>query len=363
MGQLRQRGRIWWLRFYSHGLRIEESSHSRKKGDAERLLKIREADVAKGIRVTAQTGRLTFEEGAGAVVDDYRVNGKRSLRDVECRLRLHLLPFFGQRRMASITTADVRTYTAARLEDGAKPATVNRELAILNRAFRLAEEDEMILRRPKVHMLTEDNVRTGFFERDEFEDVRDQLPTELQRIVEFLYCTGWRTGEVLPLEWGQIDRNAKTIRLEPGTTKNKAARVFPYDVLPELADVIEAQWTERQRLAKKGTICPYVFHRSGQPIRDFKSAWKTACGRAGVPGKLRHDFRRTAVRNLVRAGVPDTVAMKLTGHKTRSVFDRYNVTSEADLREAVSKLAASVGTKKGQSAGSGRVVELDNSRK
>ncbi len=137
-----------------------------------------------------------------------------------------------------------------------------------------------------------------------------------------------------------------------------AVRLFPYgDLLPELQDVIEAQWTETKRIEKeKGIVVPWVFHRRGKPIKNFREAWQSACRKAGVPGRIPHDFRRTACRNLVRAGVPETVAMTLTGHKTRSVFDRYNVTSETDLREAVAKLAT--GTEKGQSAPKGQEARL-----
>ena len=154
------------------------------------------------------------------------------------------------------------------------------------------------------------------------------------------YYTGWRVlSEVLPLEWKQVDREAQTVRLEPGTTKNREARVLPYGMLPELVEVIETAWHEHQSLAQDGVLSPYVFHRDGQRIKDYRRAWKSACKRAGLPDKLVHDFRRTAVRNLTRAGVPDSVAMKITGHKTGSVFDRYNITSEADLWDALGALA------------------------
>ena len=119
--------------------------------------------------------------------------------------------------------------------------------------------------------------------------------------------------------------------------------------------MLDKQRDEHDRLKSEGVICPFVFHRDGRPIKNLRWAWRTACEAAGVPGMLIHDFRRTAVRNLVRAGVPDTVSMRLTGHKTRSIFSRYDITSEADLQDAVGKLAAEKGTKKGQSGRFGRV--------
>ena len=202
MGQLCKRGNIWWVRYYRAGRRHEESSGSERKGDATRLLKLREGDIAKGVPVSAKVGRLGFDEAVADVVTDYRVNGKRSLPDVARRIRIHLAPFFGGHRMASITTADVRSYTACRQEAGAANATVNRELAVLKRAFRLAVQGGKLLHQPHIPMLHEDNVRTGFFEREEFEDVRDKLPEKLQGIVTFGYLTGWRIpSEILPLIW------------------------------------------------------------------------------------------------------------------------------------------------------------------
>ncbi|MGB5390947.1 MAG: site-specific integrase, partial [Thermoanaerobaculia bacterium] len=242
--KVKRQSRVWWVRYYRDGRRYEESSHSTKKTDAAALLKVREGDVAKGLPVTSEVGKLRFDEAAADVVTDYKVNGKRSLRDVETRIRLHLEPFFGGRRMASITTADVRRYVAHRQEEGAANASINRELAILKRSYRLAVQAGKLLHRPHIPMLAEDNTRVGFFEEDEFEDVREHLPEHLRGVVTLAYFSGWRVqSEILPLTWSQVDRDAKTIRLEPGTTKNREARLLPYGLLPELEKVIELQWS------------------------------------------------------------------------------------------------------------------------
>ena len=169
----------------------------------------------------------------------------------------------------------------------------------------------------------------------------------------FAYLTGWRVqSEVLPLKWVQVDRTAKTIRLEVGTTKSRDGRTLPYDLLPELVDLIDVQWREHERLKEAGVICPFVFHRNGKPIRDFRGAWEAACKAAGCPDKIVHDFRRTAVRNFERAGVSRSAAMQVTGHKTESVYRRYAIVSEGDIREAFGKLAStqqpSAATRTGQ---------------
>ena len=342
MGELRRRGNIWWLRYYRNGRRHEESSHSRKKGDAERLLRLREGDVARGVPITPQVGRLRFEEAAADLMTDYRVNGRRSAGHLERRLRLHLEPFFGGRRMAALGSSHVRTYVDARQAAGASNASINRELAVLKRMFTLAIAGGALLHRPHIPMLKERNVRSGFFERDEFEAVRAQLSPALRSVTTFAYLTGWRViSEILPIEWRQIDRRVGTVRLDPGTTKNEDGRLFPYgDLLPELAEMLDEQWHDTKRIEQeRGIVCPWVFHRNGRPIRSLRGSWRAACQAAGCPQRIPHDFRRTAVRNLVRAGVPENVAMQLTGHRTRSVFDRYDIVNEADLHAAVHKLA------------------------
>lgn len=339
----RQKGRsIWMLKYYRDGRAIYESSGTDVKDEAKKELRKREGAIADGRAIAPKAARLRFEHAVRSVEHDYTTNGRRSLGNVETRIRLHLMPYFGGRKMTAITTADVRAYTTDRLKAGAKPASVNRELAILKRAFSLAVKDGTLTAKPHIPMLTENNVRTGFFERDQFEAVRKHLPAPWRSVMTFALLTGWRVrSEVLPLTWAQVDPGAAVVRLEAGTTKNSEGRTFPYGRLPELKVVIAAQERVRDELKAKGTICPYVFpDEQGKRLPAFYSdVWREACRLAGCPGKIPHDFRRTAVRNLVRAGVPEKTAMMLTGHKTRSVFDRYDIVDEKDLADAVARLA------------------------
>ena len=208
MGQLRKRGAVWWIRYYRDGRRHEESSRSTKKGEAARLLKLREGDLARGLPVTSAVGRLRFDEAAADVVNDYTINGRRSLDELERRLRLHLTPYFGGRRKAAITTAEVRSYIATRQADTVlvrkartitprdggiqeireerRPVSngeINRELTTLKRAFNLAMQAGKLLHKPHIPLLKEHNVRTGFFEPDQFRSLCQHLPAVLQRML------------------------------------------------------------------------------------------------------------------------------------------------------------------------------------
>lgn len=355
MGSIyRQKGRKnWMIRYYRDGARQDESSGTDVWEDARALLKKREGAVADGRPVSKDSRQLLFETAAANVVNDYRTNGKRSVDHVTRRIKLHLTPFFGGRRMLSITTADVRQFIVQRqtpitnpdgtiLRPGASNAEINRELAILKRAFSLAMKDGVLDKKPYFPMLAENNVRQGFFEREQFAAVLRQLPSELRSVMEMAYWTGWRwRSEILPLQWRQIDTVAQIIRLEVGTTKNNSGRLFPYDMLPELAAVMKRQERVRNALRAKGTMSPWVFpDAEGNRLSENQyKKWHTACRLAGHPGKIPHDFRRTSVRNLVRTRTPERTAMQLTGHKTRSVFDRYDIVNEADLRAAVERLS------------------------
>jgi len=360
MGQIRKRGAFYQIRYYRNGQRIEESTKHTKYDDARTLLNQREGDIANGVPLSAKMGQIRFTEAAADLLTNYRINQRKSTGDVErhvAKLTQHL----GTRRMADITTADAEAYALGRLKDGAANATVNRELASLKRCFTLAVRARKLVVKPHIPMLEENNVRTGFFEHEQFVSVRSNLSARLRGIATMAYYTGWRAkSEILPLQWSQVDRKNGVIRLEVGTTKNKRGRTFKYVHLTELNDVIDAQHTEHEALKKANRICPFVFQRKGKPVKSWRKAWNAACKLAGCPGRKPHDFRRTAVRNLTRAGVTDTIAMAVTGHRTRAVFDRYDITSEADLDDAAAKLQSFVaGTKTGTNATSENSANAD----
>jgi integrase len=188
--------------------------------------------------------------------------------------------------------------------------------------------------------------------------VQAHLPAALQPIVEFAYITGWRiASEVLPLEWRNVDFAAGEVRLDAGTTKNGEGRVFP--VTDDLRALLEVRYAEHLRLTQDRPDHPVRVLPPGGGHARRRDASKTrprvhegvGCRVSGdrLPWPHPHDLRRTAVRNMVRRGVPERVAMKLTGHKTPSVFQRYNVVSDGDLRTAAHQLRGLTGTKRGQS--------------
>jgi integrase len=334
-GHIYKRRNIYWIKYYRGRKPYYESTKSEKESEAKRVLRRRLGQIAEGRFFGLRPERVKFEDLARDFVNDYRINGKRSLDKAERSVR-HLQHFFGGMRAGDITTDRVRTYIGIRQDEGMSNGEINRELAALKRMFNLAlqQTPPKVPQKPYIPMLQEQNVRKGFFEHDEFVALRAALPVELRPVATFGYFTGWRKREILDLTWDRVDLQTRTVRIEPGVTKNRDGRTIYLD--GELFNTLVAVKQERDVWYPH---CPWVFHRKGVPIQDFRQAWNTACQAVGVAGKLFHDFRRTAVRDMVRAGIPERVAQQVSGHKTRSVFDRYHIVSDTDLREAAKRQA------------------------
>jgi integrase len=355
MGHIYKRGDVYWIKYYRNGKPYRESTKSVKEADAKRLLKKREGEISEGKLPGVYYERVLFDDLAKDFISDYRINNKRSLDRAELSVE-HLDRFFNGFKVVNITTSRIREYIEARQKNEAANATINRELAALKRMLNLGlkQTPPRVERLPFIPMLQENNVRKGFLEAADFFALRDALPDYLKGFVSLAYRRGLRLSEIAGLTWPQVDIDNRIVRLEVGSTKNKEGRTIIFD--DELLEVFQAQWNERKR-AKK--LTPYVFpNRSGDSkITDIRKAWNEACRKVGIgygyeiskayvkkwreklpPGPIFHDFRRTAVRNMVRAGVSERVAMMVSGHKTRSVFDRYDIVNEADLKVAAEKM-------------------------
>jgi len=335
MGSVYLRGNVYWIKYYRNGKCFRESSDSTKKMVAKKLLSRREGEIAQGKLPGVQFEKVLFEDLAEAFLRDYRLNQKKSLVKAERSVN-HLMKIFERVSVPQITTPRINKFIECRLDEGASNATVNRELSALKRMLNLGAQQTppIVDRVPHISMLEENNVRTGFFEHDEFLAVRSCLPEYLKGFVTFGYKSGWRVSEITGLKWSNVDLENRVVCLDIGMTKNKEGRTIYLD--DELMGIFNIQ----RQLQKGGNkIFPNVFpNRAGTgPIKDFRKAWKTACKAAGVPGRIFHDLRRTAVRNMVRSGIPEQVAMTISGHKTRAVFERYNIVSEGDLMAAARK--------------------------
>ena len=235
----------------------------------------------------------------------------------------HLAAFFGRAaRAAGLTTHQIRQYQLARRAAGAATGTINRETSALHRMGTLAVHWGWLDTVPGFpDRLRENPPRQGFFEHPEYLAVRVHLPAPWQDILDLAYYSGWRKQEILGLTWEEIDEAGGVIRLSPGRSKTLVGRILP--ISPPIAEALA------RRRARRDPGSPLVFHRDGIPIRRWRTAWRTACQAAGVPTRFLHDCRRTAARNLIRANVPERVAMLLTGHKSRAIFDRYNIIQRA----------------------------------
>jgi len=317
------------------------------------LLRQRLGEAAAGIAAPTCAARVTYEELRDVLITDYQANGRKWLRKGKdgkpyiCNLS-QLDDFFTGHRAVHITADAIRDFIRQRQERGAANGTVNRSLALLRRMFHLAVQDGKLRDVPHFPMLKEAPPRKGFLEYADFRRLREELPEYLQAIVNMAYYTGMRLGELLVLRWSNVSFFDAEIRLDPGTTKNDEPRTIP--LTGELHEMLKF---ERQR----NPDGEFIFARGNYPLRVFRKAWVSACKRARLTGLLFHDLRRTGLRNLVRAGVPERVAMAISGHKTRSVFERYNIVSGRDLKEAAHKLENYLASQNG--ANSGQIAYLD----
>jgi integrase len=329
-GHVYKRGNIYWITFHHNGKKLRHSAKTDKKREAERLLSFYLGQVARGEFKGFEPPQenLTLFAMLDDFIEDYEQRGMRDIQITRYRAK-HLRTFFKDVPVEYITEHKIGLYIRHRLKQGRTRTTVNRELQLLGQAMRLARSNKRLKEVPQIKKFSEnDNARQGFFEQHEMEAIVSFLPPYLQDLTRFAYYTGWRKNEMLTLEWQDIQGDV--IRLKPTIAKNKEGRIII--LMGEIANIIA------RRRAERVQFCPYVFHRDGQRIKHYNRAWRTAREKAGLPDKIMHDARRTAVRNMDRAGVPRQVAKQITGHKTDAVYNRYRIVNEQDIREGMAKV-------------------------
>ncbi len=323
----------WYLKYYVNGKPVEASSGTDDYDEAVGMLKKRMAAAIDRPDYSDQPERVRMGQLFDFLVDDYRYKARKSTYDTEHRVNAHLRPFFGEMKAQALGTSAIRKYVEHRRRQQAEAATVNKELSWIRRAMRLGfkNDPQLVLRVPSFEMLPVDNVREGTLEHDQYRTLRDALPAYARIALVIAYHTGARKGEIRAILVDKIDFKAMRVTLPGRTTKNGKPRYLPIygDMKAELDMALSAA----------DQTCPFLIQHEGRPVFGWEKAWATACKAAQIPETLFHDLRRTAVTNMIEAGLSEKEAMEISGHKTRAVFDRYHIVSERRMKQNAEKLA------------------------
>lgn len=329
---------VWWQNGRQHCVSTGTDSKMVAEGKLREHLSRKDCNE----QPLPDVRKLRYEALRDELVKEAVRQGHKSLyKGHDTRLK-HLDEFFKGRRVAAIRPNVIRDFSIARQKAGDANGTINRSLSALKRMFSLAKADGLLADIPRIEMLKEAPPRSGFFEYEEYRRLRQELPEHLRPVLALGYYSGMRLGEIRTLKWECVSFADKTIRLNPGETKNDESRVLY--LTPELLEMLKL-------LQQKNPGAIFVFGAT-KPLGSFRKAWESACQRAKLGRKVLqadgseaivypifHDLRRTALRNLVRRGVSEKAAMAISGHKTRSIFDRYNIVDERDLSTAAAKVA------------------------
>ncbi|HMK20682.1 MAG TPA: site-specific integrase [Terriglobales bacterium] len=368
-GSIYLRGKTWWVSFYVDGKKQRESAHTSDQQKAEKYLLGRlkkkhahDEDPTKPF-ITQHHRRLTITDLLTRLEKDFRIRGKDSApnRSHIKRAKADL----GHFRATELTADDIDTYIDGRLNpsDGSLPdakASINRVLEMISQAYVLERLPAPVMR----NLSEKGNERKGFFSEQQIREVIAHLPADLADFTLFGWLTGMREGEIEALTWEDVDGDV--IRLAAIDSKEKEPRLIPFE--GELAELFKRrQAARRVEVNSTALLASLFFHGAGQPIGDFRKSWATACCAVGVGklvcrkcladaipggecsgcshivkredlkyvGRTFHDLRRSACRNMINAGVPQKTAMAISGHRTDSMFRRYAISNENDLRTAL----------------------------
>jgi integrase len=335
------KSRYYYILYRVGGRRIRESSGSESKQVAEQLLQRRLGEAGLGLKPQQDVKNLKYEEVRDAYLAEARnkglifcqkKNGTEYFNGVQ-----HLDAFFAGMRVVNINSDLLRQFIETRRKEGAADPTIRRNLAVLRAMLNQARKEGKLRLAdiPHFPMPQDSKPRQGFVTPDVFEKLRLALPENLRPLVAFMYYTGCRKGAAQQIVWSMISADCKEVELPGEITKTGEPLTLP---------LAGAGLNEITKLLKK------MFRKSG-PVFDatnLRQEWCRACHDLGLgvydvktrrySGLTIHDLRRSAVRNLTRAGVPRGIAMAITGHKTEHVFERYNIVNTDDVREALVRL-------------------------
>jgi integrase len=358
---------------------VARSSGSTDRAVAESRLRDMLVKVGRGETDPGSVDKLTVQNLLDDLLLDYQTNGYRTLDDAESRIRLHLGPAFGGKRAVRVRNTHAQAYILARRREGASDASTANELGLLRRCFNLAVENGKLSVAPFIGLPAGYDVpRQGFLEPAQFRALMPHLKENLRPLVSLAFFTGMRRGELLSLRWSQVDLVEGTIRLSAADTKTRQARTIPIAAEPLAMLRVSKVLRDQQ-----DPTCDAVFFRerrrnvdgTGGPLvalGDFRLDWMQACcaaklgemvgpeGKQTYRGLIFHDLRRSGVRMLVRSGVDEHTAMAISGHKTRSVFQRYNIVSLDDLKAATRKLDAHLAVPEPEQQASAPMPEVVN---
>ncbi|HEV2522715.1 MAG TPA: tyrosine-type recombinase/integrase [Candidatus Acidoferrales bacterium] len=332
--------RYFYIFYHAHGRLIRESARTESVMEAEGLLKRRMGEAGLGIKPQQDVKNVRYEEVRDALVAEYKNQGRASVFTHKDGTEYigglnHLDDFFKGMRVTDITTDTLRRYIESRRKAGAADPTIRRQLVLLRSMLNQARKEGRLRLAdiPHFPMPPDSKPRKGFVNPDVFVQLRAAMPENLRPLITFLYYTGCRTGAAKKITWDMVSKDCQEIELPGEITKNGEPLTLP---------LVGIGLKEVSVMLKK------MFRKEGSVFdsTNFRKEWATACHKLGLGvkdgwryhGLTPHDFRRSAARNLRRAGVTEDVAMSVTGHKSRTVFSRYNITDTADIHEALVKV-------------------------
>jgi integrase len=326
MATIYQRGKVWYADYYADGERIQESTGTATKREAEKFLALRVSEVER--RVYVKDTRITLDE-LGERYIPYAETHKRSWkRDVQ--MLGNLKAFFGNPMLRDITPLRLEKYQQVRGKVVA-PATVNREMALLKHMFFQAEKWGLHSGNPVrlVRFLTEDNLKCETLSAEEEKDLLDAAPPYLKDLVQFAVNTGLRRGDVFNLKWEDIDIEKRQLRI----VAQKNRKVHDVFLNSEALEVLDRQ--------RRDTEHVFTNPMTGQKIQCVRGALKAAVKRAGLKKITFHMFRHTIATRLLQNGEDIVTVKEIMGHANISTTLRYAHTNAARQRRAMEKLGTS----------------------